>query len=179
MTAFVLNVRTMAITGNVVVCVGHTPFFDDCTEMFLLSSFFVRVSIPFSLCIMRSGMGAIFRVAAAISPVRIAIAGGDSSDGDSSNNGATTVPTAAGEADTTTGTNSGADSGNGADSADSATEEVKKAPNPVSEDSETVSSDLTKAEENRPASAASKQSSCSCFNHAAVILVVAMMMVFQ
>ena len=160
----------------------HTPFFDDCTEMFLLSSFFFLRSrvYPFlSLCIMRSGMGAIFRVAAAISPVRIAIAGGDSSDGDSSNNGATTVPTTAGEADTTTGTNSGAGSGNGADSADSATEEVKKAPNPVSEDSETVSSDLTKAEENRPASAASKQSSCSCFNHAAVILVVAMMMVFQ
>ena len=120
-------------------------------------------------------MGAIFRVAAAISPVRIAI-----TEGDSSNNDATTVTTMAGEADSsadsTADTTSGADSGSGGDSA---TEEVTtKSPNPASEDSETVSSDLSNAEENRPASVGSKQSSCSCFNHA-VVLFVAMMMVFQ
>ena len=125
----------------------------------------------FLLCIMCSGMGAIFRVAAAISPVRIAI-----TEGDSSNNDATTVTTTAGEADSTADTTSGADSGSGGDSA---TEEVTtKSPNPASEDSETVSSDLSNAEENRPASVGSKQSSCSCFNHAVVVFA-AMMMVFQ
>lgn len=145
-----------------------------------------------------SGMGAIFRVAAAINPVRVAVTGEDSS-----NNGAT-ITTTSGETDSTTdtssGTNTDSDSGSGSDS-DSATEEdvatkkekdavvaastTTKAPTTITEDypdPETVSSDLSvseeKSDEEQPASAGFKQSSCSWLNYA-VVFVASLMTVFQ
>ena len=201
--SFLLN-NNLNQNNSFVFFGSHKPFLSidtmfNLTLYFLLLYAFELIFLLFSpIFIMCSGMGAIFRVAAAINPVRVAVTGEDSS-----NNGAT-ITTTSGETDSTTdtssGTNTGSDSGSGSDS-DSATEEdvatkkekdavvaastTTKAPTTITEDypdPETVSSDLSvseeKSDEEQPASAGFKQSSCSWLNYA-VVFVASLMIVFQ